>query len=177
MAIENEEDGEFIQMLFLENKQAMFRMAMKITKNEHTAWDMVLATCVAMIDHIGKLREIISCKRASYIISMVKNTSLMYLRKRRRENTWLVADEKVFDWATHEHHDVDEDLIAEAEIGELREALNRIHKNHRELLEMKYFANMSDEEIASQLGIGKDSVRFYLTKARRSLKEALKGSD
>lgn len=177
MAIENEEDSAFIRQLYLENEQTMFRTALKIVKDEHTARDMVSAACVIMIVKIDKIRKVESCKRNPYVISIVRNTSLMYLRKRRRENLWLVDDEAVFDWAVHDHHEIDEALIAEAETDELREGLNRIHRNHKELLEMKYFERLTDEEIAEQIGIGRDSVRFYLTKARRSLAEVLKGSD
>ncbi len=43
----------------------------------------------------------------------------------------------------------------------------------RELLSMKYFEMRPDSEIAEKLGIGKDSVRQYLTVARRKLKEEL----
>ena len=177
MAIENEEDSAFIRQLFLENQKAMFRTALKIVKDEHTARDMVSDAYLMMIVKIDALRKITSCKLSPYVISIVRNTSLMYLRKRRRENLWLVDDEAVLDWAVCNYHEIDEELIAEAETDELRTALNRIHKSHKELLEMKYFECLTDEEIAEQIGIGKDSVRFYLTKARRSLAEALKGSD
>ena len=43
----------------------------------------------------------------------------------------------------------------------------------RDLLLMKYFEMRSDSEIAEKLGIGKNSVRQYLTVARRKLKEEL----
>ena len=45
------------------------------------------------------------------------------------------------------------------------------------MLIMKYFSQMDDAEIARQLGINKNSVRYYLTVARRSLKEELKGEE
>lgn len=43
----------------------------------------------------------------------------------------------------------------------------------RELLSVKYFERRSDLEIAEKLGIGKNSMRQYLTVARRKLKEEL----
>lgn len=177
MAIENEEDSAFIRRLYLENQEAMFRTALKIVKDEHTARDMVSDAYLRMIVKIDTLRKIASCKLTAYVISIVRNTSLMYLRKRRREKLWLVDDEAMLDLGMHDHHEIDEELIAEAEIEELRAALNRIHRSHRELLEMKYFECLTDEEISEQVGIGKDSVRAYLSKARKSLAEVLKGSD
>ena len=43
----------------------------------------------------------------------------------------------------------------------------------RELLSMRYYEMRSDSEIAEKMGIGKNSVRQYLTVARRKLKEEL----
>ena len=43
----------------------------------------------------------------------------------------------------------------------------------RELLSMRYYEMRSESEIAEKLGIGKNSVRQYLTVARRKLKEEL----
>lgn len=177
MAIANEEDSAFIRTLYLKNEHAMFITALRIVKDEHTANDMVSTACVLMVEKIKRLRKINSCKLDQYVIKIVRNTSLMYLRRRKREKLWLVDDETVFDWANQEYHELDEALIAEANITEVREALRRIHKSHRELLEMKYFEYLPDEEIAEQLNISKDSVRSYLTKARRSLRDTLKGSE
>lgn len=36
----------------------------------------------------------------------------------------------MLDLGVHDHHEIDEELIAEAEIEELRAALNRIHRSH-----------------------------------------------
>ena len=43
----------------------------------------------------------------------------------------------------------------------------------RELLSMRYYEMRSDSEIAEKLGRGKNSVRQYLTVARRKRKEEL----
>ena len=43
----------------------------------------------------------------------------------------------------------------------------------RELLSMRYYEMRSESEIAEKLGIGKNSVRQYLTVAKRKRKEEL----
>lgn len=47
--------------------------------------------------------------------------------------------------------------------------------NAREILERKYILNESDAEIAEAMGIGKNSVRMALTRARKTALAALKG--
>lgn len=68
---------------------------------------------------------------------------------------------------------MEDELIRQAEGQAIRQALKKIHRSERDLLQMKYFDLMSDSEIAERLHIAKNSVRYYLTKARRSLKSIL----
>ena len=168
-----EEARAWIGGLYLKNEAAMFWTAMRIVHDEHMARDMVSSACEAMLRNTDKLLKVEACKLTGYVLRIVENETRMYLRKKKRERLCLVGDDGVFDRATHEHHEVDEELISEAENKAVREALKRIHTKEREVLLMKYFENLSNEEIAEQLEIKKDSVRFYLTKARRSLAAVL----
>ena len=172
MMIENDSDRDFISGLFLKNERSMYLMAMKIVKEHNTACDMVSEACLKMIDKVGYLREIVSSKQTAYILAIVKNTSLSYLRRRRNENKWQVSDPAAA------QDDVDAALICEAETEIIRQALSRLKPRYRELLEMKYFAGMSDEEIGRELDLSKGSVRYHLANARRALRnEICKGDD
>ena len=115
MAIEDESDRDYITGLFLKNERGMYAMALKIVKEHHTACDMVSESCLKMIEKIGYLREISVQKQTSYILSIVKNTSLMYLRQRHSENCYLVDDERILDCAATSQDDLDAALISEAE--------------------------------------------------------------
>ena len=64
-------------------------------------------------------------------------------------------------------------MIRMIEVDILRKALRKIHKTERELLQMKYFDMATDAQIAEKFHIGTNSVRYYLTKARRSLRRIL----
>lgn len=177
MMIEDENDQAFIQRLFLQNERSMYAMAVNLVKEHKTACDMVSASCVKMIEKIDYLREIDEQKLTPYILSIVKNTALMYLRQRRNESLWMVSDERTFDWLSSSADHVDDALLAEAESQALRSAISRLKQRDRDLLIMKYFSQMDDAEIGRQLGINKNSVRYYLTVARRALKEEMKRED
>ena len=177
MMIEGEDDRDYITELFLKNERGMYAMAMKIVKEHHTACDMVSKSCLKMIEKISYLREIAPQKQTPYILSIVKNTSLMYLRQRRNENNWLGFDERILDWTAVSQEDLDAALISEAESQVIRQALKRLKPRDRDLLEMKYFSQMDDEKIGRQLRISRNSVRYYLTLARRALKDEIKKGD
>ena len=95
----------------------------------------------------------------------------MYLRKHSRERLFYDGHELETSLASEDA--VDDALIADADSQMLREALRKVDGRTRDLLSMKYFEMRSDSEIAEKLGIGKNSVRQYLTVARRKRKEEL----
>ncbi len=169
LAINNEDDKEFITRLFLENQTMMYVTAVKLMKDYHLARDMVSQSCVTMIDKIEYLRAIDIEKRSSYILSIVKNNSLIYLRKIKREKEFLMEEYPAADYKAKEQEDIDSRLIAEADMQALRIAMSKVHRKDCELLHMKYFEKLSDKVIAERLGIRAASVRYYLTKARRNV--------
>lgn len=177
IAVKDKTDCEYITDLFLRNERSMYNMAMKVVKEHHTACDMVSESCIKMIEKINYLQEIPLHKQTRYILSIVKNTSLMYLRKRRGENYCLVEDERILDWAADPQDALDAAPICEAETQSIRQALKRLKPRDRDLLEMKYYIQMDDESISRQLGISKNSVRYYLTLARRALKLEIEKGD
>ena len=68
---------------------------------------------------------------------------------------------------------VDDALLRSAEIESLRRAIEKLSENERLLLTMKYVDEAEDSDIARLLGIGKDSVRVYLSRARKHLQRII----
>jgi len=56
----------------------------------------------------------------------------------------------------------------------LKRALSALPEKEMTLLQMKYVAEVPDEQIAKELGIKRASIRSYLTNARRHAREILK---
>ncbi len=173
LALDNEDDREFIKRLFLENQVMMYAIAFELMKDYHLARDMVSQSCVTMIDKIDYLRKVNVCTLSSYIAAIVRNNSLMYLRKRKREKEFLMEEYLAADYIAKESEPVEARLIAEAEMQAIRDALSKVHRKDRDLLMMKYFEKASDKVIAERLGINTASVRYYLTKARRNVEREL----
>lgn len=169
--MERGEDRDFLLELVKENGSLMYAMALKILGNEAVANDMVSEASMALMKKTAYLRTIAEEKQRLYILAIVKNNCLMYLRKHSRERLFYDGHELETSLASEDA--VDDALIADADSQMLREALRKVDGRTRDLLSMKYFEMRSDSEIAEKLGIGKNSVRQYLTVARRKLKEEL----
>ena len=169
--MERGEDRDFLLELVKENGSLMYAMAFQILGNEAVANDMVSEACMALMKKTAYFRTIAEEKQRLYILAIVKNNCLMYLRKHSRERLFYDGHELETSLASEDA--VDDALIADADSQMLREALRKVDGRTRDLLSMKYFEMRSDSEIAEKLGIGKNSVRQYLTVARRKRKEEL----
>lgn len=173
MMMEDGDDRSFMGKLYIQHRYLLFRTAYNIVRHPQTAEDIVSEACVSLIENINTLRKLNICKLRAYIVTTVRNVSLDYVCKRDRqsEKYFLTGDEKSFDLP--DQAQVDDDLIRMIEVDILRKALRKIHKTERELLQMKYFDMATDAQIAEKFHIGTNSVRYYLTKARRSLRRIL----
>lgn len=65
-------------------------------------------------------------------------------------------------------------IVHQEEIEELGNVILKLPEKLKELLYFKYILEMNDREIAEILKIAPDSVRQYLTRARREAKKLLK---
>ncbi len=70
-----------------------------------------------------------------------------------------------------------ERLIEERSSEEVRKALSRLGERARMALVMRYYSDMSYDEIADALGVRRPFVGVVLLRARHELRQALLGSD
>lgn len=178
LAIEDDDDRTFITHLYLKYGKLMYAVALDIVREHQAAEDMVSAAITEMIERIELLREIKSCRLRSYIASIVRNDSIDFVRKRDRQgkHTFLPSDESFLDNIASESA-VDDNILMQAEVETLRIGLERLSISERLLLTMKYLEDKSDKEIGAVLHIGTDSVRTYLSRARKHLQLLVKEVD
>lgn len=102
---------------------------------------------------------------AAYIFTIAKNLCTDMFRQKQ---TMELSD----DYPSEDFSDKSETKIA------VRTALKKLSKQHREVLEMRYIADMSVNETAEALGISRFAVyrleRAALAKMKKLLKGALK---
>lgn len=178
LAITDDSDRSYMMDLFIIYSGLMYKEALSIVRDHHTAEDMVADSCVKIIDQLDRVKKINECKLRSYLVSIVRNVSINYVVKRDRRSrfSFLTEDDSVFHSVANEH-EVDEDILRKTDEQMLKQGLMMLPENERNLLRMKYFDRLSDREIAVVLSVKPDSIRSYLTKSRRHLKAILDGGD
>lgn len=89
-----------------------------------------------------------------------------------------VTDSNVLEFFRDEFADDPETQIQKQdEVKRLREAVEKLPLNERQVINLRYFSNMKLEEIADALDISRSSVKRHLASARRSLANIIKGQE
>lgn len=172
--IKDEDDRAFMANLYQSYYPMMLHAAIRILHDENSADDIVNDAFVNLFCKISVLRGLDVCTLRAYLVSTVRNLSITALRKRNKQNQYAFWDDgTALDWVISEDASPMDVVLRNAEIESLIAGLRKLPERDRWLLEMKYFRRMRDAEIAQQLEIRENSVRMYLTKARRKLGELI----
>lgn len=175
LAIENDDDRAFMEKLYIEHRQLMYKKAYSMLCNQQDAEDVINTACVALINNLSRLRGFDSCTLRAYIVSTIRNTAVNCINKRNRISAHSVPDaDAAFERVAPENQAPDSRIIQQAELEALKQALKTLPEKEMTLLQMKYVTEAPDEQIAKELGIKRASIRPYLTNARRHAREILK---
>lgn len=106
---------------------------------------------------------------STWLFRIAINQSTDYLRKvkNRKENTW----EDFFDPAIPRYEEPEEKLLINERKKELLKAMEKLKDRDRHILELKYWSDLSNKEIAEFMGISPTNVGIILFRAIRSLKK------
>lgn len=174
LAVNEKDDQEFLQELYLSHHMKMYRMAYAITRNMNETEDAVSDACVSMIHKVSLLRELDKDVQEGYLISTVRNAAYKIKQGASRRNK---IEEKLRTSYLTEETTPEKILLQKCSIQELVEALDQLAEEDQMILRMKYFEKKSDREIAKEFGIKDVSVRSRLTRARQRVLQRLEAQD
>lgn len=165
LMLENEEDRLFLEGLYLEYRQLLYGMALRVARNRDLAQDAVGDSLVALTKKIDLLRSLDSNKLRAYLVITVKHTAISLLNRGKREQA---ADDSVFA-NLQDGSRVDERVLSRAGVESIKQAVRQLPQREQDVMMMRYFQELTDEEIAQALGIRPVSVRVQLSRARKHL--------
>ena len=166
-AIENENDREFMKRLYLNYYSLMYKKARSILPSGYDAEDAVESAILRLIDRIEALKNCSKVSLRAYLLSCARNAAIDQLRRRKKDYSFDDVNEQLE--RISDDTPVDSALIRTEQIQSVVRALKTLPDRERELLKMKYFNEMNDQEIADLLGISRDNLRTRLNRARRKL--------
>jgi RNA polymerase sigma-70 factor (sigma-E family) len=152
--------------LFRANYRSLVRLSFLLVRDVGTAEDMVQDAMVGMHTAWRRLRN--PDKALAYLRRSVVNRSRSVLRHR------AVVDKHV----VHGSPDVpsaEHDVIMELERAEIIEALGKLPRRQREALVLRYYADLSEAETASAMGISRGALKSHTARGKAALRAVLDG--
>ena len=171
--------GDKESFRFLVDKYQRFAigLAYGMVNNEDSANEVAQDSMVKAFENLSKLQDI--TKFHSWLFGIVKNTSLMYLKKRRnRGNVSLdgLMDSN-FSAIDPKEGGADVKYMEEQRKQAVWSAIQSLGEKYRDVIILFHFYSKSYEEIGTVLGLEQKGVDSRLHRARIMLRDKLKDCD
>jgi len=145
-------------------EQAVFNVALRMVNRYEDAQDIAQTVFLKAYRNLGRYKK--EYKFFSWIYRMVVNESINFLDRRR--STEVLED-------SHISYEPDPHVLLEtADLNRSLElAIASLSPEHKAVIILRHFEDLSYDEIASTLQIPEKTVKSRLFSARRQLREAL----
>jgi len=161
----------------------IYRHALKYTKNERNADDILQEVFLTLVEKLETFRN--ESNFSTWLYSLTKNTSLMYLRNNKKYQSELhLYDEKYNEEGaqyvipTEDWRFIPEEiLIQERKREKIDNAMMEIPEIYRTVLRLKDMEGYSNKEVSKMLGLSIAAVKSRALRARLQIKDKLSGLD
>lgn len=170
----NQTSFRFLLNSFWKN---VYQYQLKRTQNEEDAEDITIQTFSKAFDKIDTFNEEYQFK--TWLISISKNVHIDFLRKKKSSistiETTKEQEEEVYrvidDAPTPE-----DKLITEQNLAKLLRDIKQLKPKYQEVINLRYFQELSYKEISEQLNEPMNNVKVKLLRAKKLLAEVIKKS-
>jgi len=137
--------------------------------NPHDAEDIVSEVFLRVIRNLAQFRSQHPTSFAAWVFSIARNTVMDQYRRKEQTGTIIPFDSSPPSAALE--LDPDTPLIEGEEAAQLRDLIATLPERKREVIMLKYYGGLRNQEIAVVLQIGEKTVAAYLSRALDELHE------
>ena len=168
MMIEDPVKRDKLAELYHKYKKDVYTKAKSILRDEEMALDMTQETFIRVSRHLDKLEDTHCNKTRAYLVIIVKNLCLDYIRSKKDQ---LSSNYEDVSMLLPDTDDTPEDIIIKMDrTKEMADYLSRINPFYAEVINLRYYQGYSNKEIADLLGISHGNARVRLKRALEAIK-------
>jgi RNA polymerase sigma-70 factor, ECF subfamily len=163
----------FLSQVLDEAFDGLYGYAMVLSRDRTEAEDLVQETCVRAIQAIENLRPDSNVK--GWLFTILRNIWFNRLRRRQTapKMVELDGDERTAQNAVATSKDPHALYVSKVEREQVREAIQQLSDEFREVIVLREYGDLSYQEIASVLGCPTGTVMSRLGRARSKLRSLL----
>ncbi|MES2411603.1 MAG: sigma-70 family RNA polymerase sigma factor [Bacteroidota bacterium] len=173
--IEKAKTGDQVAFTFLLDHywNEVYGFMLKRTENETDAEDIAIETFSKAFDKIATYNP--EFQFNTWLIAIAKNVHIDMLRKKKSTVFVEITDEE--DQQAYNIADttpsVEDALITEQNLSRLLQFIKELKPHYQEVIQLRYFQEMSYQEIAEQLNEPLSNVKIKLLRAKKLLAEII----
>ena len=156
--------GQAAIQLYAVHFRALVRLAALLVRDTPTAEDVVQDSFIAMREAWDRLRD--ADQALAYLRQAVVNRSRSVLRHR-------TAIGQTPQQAPPDTPDAEDEVLIQLERSAVVAALRNLPVRQREAIVLRYYADLSEAEIAAAMGISRGAVRSHTARGMSALRAAM----
>jgi RNA polymerase sigma-70 factor (ECF subfamily) len=173
--IEKAKQGDQVAFTYLLDHywNEVYGFMLKRTENETDSEDITIETFSKAFDKIATYNP--EFQFNTWLIAIAKNVHIDMLRKKKSTLFVEITDEE--DQQAYNIADsspsAEDDLITEQNLSRLLQFIKELKPHYQEVIQLRYFQEMSYQEIAEQLKEPLSNVKIKLLRAKKLLAEII----
>jgi RNA polymerase sigma-70 factor (ECF subfamily) len=148
---------------------AAYNIALWLTRNAHDAEDVVQEAYLRAFRFFGGFN---GNDGKAWLLTIVRNTCLTWLRRERAGGSAVAFDEQTHS-PDREKANPEVMLLSKSNIGQLRECVEALPLDYREIVVLRELEELSYREIADIAGIPLGTVMSRLSRGRQRLEDCV----
>ncbi len=148
----------------------IYRFQKSRINNLNDAEDISIQTFAKAFDNLHQYNSKYDFK--NWLIMMSKQVYIDYQRKKKHKFVSLKENNEVYQLPDKELT-ADDKMILEQNLLALKKAINQLKPHYKEVIELRYFHDLSYKEIADRIGEPLNNVKIKLLRAKKLLGEIL----
>lgn len=157
-------EQETVRRLIADNMKTVLGFALSRLNEPQEAEILASDILYALLKSAPNLRD--ETKFYPFMWRIAENTFVNYLRGKRPAEAEITVESSGSD-------PVEEDVLLREDLALLRRELTLLSENYRTATVLYYMEDMSCTEIAELLGTSAEMVKYYLFRARKTLREGM----
>ncbi|MCP4975629.1 MAG: sigma-70 family RNA polymerase sigma factor [Maribacter sp.] len=150
----------------------VYGFQLKRTENENDAEDITIQTFSKAFDKINTYNDVYEFK--TWLIAISKNIHVDLIRKRKRNVLEAGGNNEAITKVLDDAPTVEDKLIIEQNLATLLENIKKLKPHYQEVINLRYFHELSYAAIATELNEPINNVKVKLLRAKKLLAEIIK---
>lgn len=145
-------------------------VAVGYLKDHQLAEDMVQETFIKVADKLSAVQEVTSKMTKYFLITIVRNKCIDYIRKMKRMPETVLEDWEIYMEVCNQPL---EQVIRQETLHELNCMIDHLEDSYRIPLQLRYMEGLSNQEIAQMTHMSANLVAVRINRAKKMLREML----